>query len=78
MQTQEKLQQLFRMVFEDADLQVSDTMTANDVEKWTSLTHLVMIDRVEEEFKIKFSLKEIMKLKNVGDLINLINLKVNT
>ena len=33
---------------------------------------------VEEEFKIKLSLKEIMKLKNVGDLLNLINLKANT
>ncbi|MFN5317262.1 MAG: acyl carrier protein [Bacteroidia bacterium] len=78
MQTQEKLQQLFRIVFEDDKLQINDAMTANDVEKWTSLTHLVMIDRVEEEFNIKLSLKEIMKLKNVGDLLNLINLKVNT
>ena len=78
MQTQEKLQQLFRNVFEDAELQINEAMTANDVEKWTSLTHLVMIDRVEEEFKIKLSLKEIMKLKNVGDLLNLINLKANT
>jgi acyl carrier protein len=76
MQTQEKLQQLFRLVFEDAELQINESMTANDVEKWTSLTHLVMIDRVEEEFKIKLSLKEIMKLKNVGDLITLINLKI--
>jgi acyl carrier protein len=78
METQEKLQQLFRSVFEDAELQINDAMTANDVEKWTSLTHLVMIDRVEEEFKIKLSLKEIMKLKNVGDLLNLIHLKLNT
>jgi acyl carrier protein len=78
MQTQEKLQHLFRIVFEDDKLQINDAMTANDVEKWTSLTHLVMIDRVEEEFNIKLSLKEIMKLKNVGDLLNLINLKVNT
>jgi len=78
METKEKLQQLFRNVFEDTELQITETMTANDVEKWTSLTHLVMIDRVEEEFNIKLSLKEIMKLKNVGDLLNLINLKVNT
>lgn len=72
-----KLTDIFRNVFGDHQLQVEESMTAQDVEKWTSLTHLTMIDTVENEFGIKFKLKEILKLKNVGDLIQLIETKTS-
>lgn len=70
-----KLERIFRNVFDDQQLQLTETMTAKDVEKWTSLTHLTMIDTVEQEFNMKFKLKEILKLKNVGDLLGLIESK---
>ena len=47
-------------------------MTASDVENWDSLTHMFMITKVEEVFGIKFKLRELNKLKNVGDLCNTI------
>lgn len=72
-----KLTDIFRNVFGDYQLQIEESMTAQDVEKWTSLTHLTMIDTVENEFEIKFKLKEILKLKNVGDLIQLIETKTS-
>jgi acyl carrier protein len=76
MDTKEKLQEIFRKVFEDSELEIHDGMTANDVNNWTSLTHLIMIEMVEETFKIKLTLKELIKLKKVGDLVDLINQKV--
>ncbi|MFM7309375.1 MAG: hypothetical protein ACKOZY_02100 [Flavobacteriales bacterium] len=80
METEEiksKLEAIFRKTFEDEGLQIHESMTANDVEKWTSLTHLVMIDAVEREFSTKLLLKEILKLKNVGDLIRLLTVKTS-
>ena len=76
--TEARLEIIFRKIFEDSQLVISETMTAQDVEKWTSLTHLSMIDAVEREFNIKFKLKEILKLKNVGDLIQLVEAKLAT
>ncbi|NNC95044.1 MAG: acyl carrier protein [Chitinophagales bacterium] len=68
----EKLTGIFRKVFDNNSLEVTESVTANDVEKWDSLTNIIMVDEVEKEFGIKFKLKEIMKLRNVGDLITVI------
>jgi acyl carrier protein len=73
---QEQLQLIFRDVFKDPNLIINNEMNANQVNNWDSITHLVMISKVEETFKIKLKLKELIKLKNVGDLINLLNEKI--
>jgi acyl carrier protein len=50
-------------------------MTANDVEGWDSLSHVVLILAIENRFKIKFNNKELLTLKNVGDLLHSIESK---
>ena len=72
----EKLTVVFHEVFNDNSIVLSDEMTAKDVENWDSLTHMLMITKVEEVFGIKFKLKELNKLKMVGDLINTIETKL--
>lgn len=72
----EKLTAVFHEVFNDNTIVLSDEMTAKDVENWDSLTHMLMITKVEETFGIKFKLKELNKLKMVGDLINTIETKL--
>jgi acyl carrier protein len=49
--------------------------TASDVDGWDSLTHIMLIDRIEKHFSIKFKLMEIMKFKNVGDIVACIRKK---
>jgi acyl carrier protein len=71
----EKLTTIFRKVFDDETIVLSDQMTANDIGSWDSLSHMLMITQVENAFSIKFSLREINKLKNVGALIRLIESK---
>ena len=71
----EKLTAVFHEVFNDNTIVLSDEMTAKDVENWDSLTHMLMITKVEEVFGIKFKLKELNKLKSVGDLIGTIEAK---
>lgn len=72
----EKLTPIFHEVFNDNTIVIREDMTANDVENWDSLTHMLMITKVEETFGIKFKLKELNKLKMVGDLINIIETKL--
>lgn len=73
----EKLTAIFHEVFSDNTLVLCDDMTAADVENWDSLTHMMMITKVEEVFGIRFKLRELNKLKNVGDLCEIIMEKVN-
>lgn len=73
----QKLTPIFRNVFARPDLELSETLCANDVDSWTSLTHMTMIVMVEEAFDIEFKLRDIKKMKNVGDLIDVILSKIN-
>ncbi len=73
----EKLTEIFREIFNDNTLVISDDMTANDIEEWDSLSHIDMIFTVEEEFNIKITTKEISRLKNVGDLVTIIENKLD-
>lgn len=73
----EKLTLVFHEVFNDNTIVLRDDMTAADVENWDSLTHMLMITKVEEVFGIKFKLKELNKLKMVGDLISTIEVKLS-
>lgn len=72
----EKLTNVFHEVFNDNGIILRDDMTAADVENWDSLTHMLMITKVEEVFGIKFKLKELNKLKQVGDLISIVETKL--
>lgn len=72
----EKLTGIFHEVFGDEKIVLRDSLTANDVDSWDSLTHMLMITKVEEEFGIRFKLKELNKLQKVGDLIQTIESKL--
>ena len=76
MDIKDQLQHIFREVFEEPQLEITSEMTANDVAKWTSLTHMIMIEKTERHFNIKLTLKELIKLKKAGDLLSLIENKL--
>ncbi len=66
---------MFRKVFSDNSLVVTDELSALDVENWDSLSHMLLISEVETEFAIKFKLKDLNKMANVGDMIEIIRSK---
>jgi acyl carrier protein len=70
------LTDVFRTVFDQPELVLRDDMTAADVENWDSLNHIDLIVAIERKFKIKFTTREITGLKTVGDLAELIAMKV--
>lgn len=56
---------------------INEETIAPDVPGWDSLNHINIIVAVEQHFKVKFKSMEVLKLKNVGDLQRLVNLKLN-
>jgi len=76
MTTMEILNDVFRLVFDDDTIQISPEMTANDVDGWDSLSHVNLITAVESRFKIRFTQKELLTLRNIGDLYNTITAKI--
>jgi len=68
----EKLTPIFRTVFSEPDLEVTETLSAANVANWDSLTNMTMIVMVEEAFGIQFRLRDIKNMKNVGDMIDII------
>lgn len=70
-----RLNLVFAKVFDDPSLKIENWMTAKDIEGWDSMSHLQLIVSVEKEFNIKISGAEVMRLKNIGDLLELVNEK---
>jgi acyl carrier protein len=62
------LDQVFRKVLKRDNITLTETTTANDVEGWDSLTNMLLISEIEKTFQLHFSFREIVRLKNVGDL----------
>ena len=67
----EKLNEVFSDVF-DEDITVTAETTSADIEDWDSLTHITLISEVEDTFGIKFSMKDVLGMKNVGEMIDII------
>jgi acyl carrier protein len=65
-----QVQDIFRDHLEDDSIVLADETTANDVEGWDSLMHLQLIVAVENHFKIKFTSREILQWKNVGEMVS--------
>ncbi len=71
----EKLQPVFRDVFDDESITVTAETTAEDIDGWDSLEHINLINAVEQAFGIKFDMGQILTMKNVGEMAEIIRTK---
>lgn len=67
-----RLEALFRKVFRKPDLNLTRELTAQDVPGWDSITNTELLAEVESQFGIRFTLKEVRQMRNVGDLMDLL------
>lgn len=65
-----RIQDIFRDILDEENLNITEQSTAADVEGWDSLTHIQLVVGVESTFKIKFTSKEILSWKNVDEMID--------
>ena len=71
-----KLQEIFRDVFDDETIILKNETTQDDIEDWDSLAQINIIVAIKKDFKIDFSMEEIGKLKNVGEIVKKIEEKL--
>lgn len=71
-----QVQEIFRKVFRNEQIQITNSTSANDIEEWDSLTHMDLISTIESHFNIKFGLKDLARMNSVGILIEIIKSKL--
>ncbi len=72
----EVLNEVFRDVFDDESILVTDETTSEDIDDWDSLEHINLMVAIENKFNIKFNMGEITSFQNVGELMDSILSKV--
>lgn len=70
-----KLNEIFKLIFDDSFLKITRKTSAKDIEEWDSLAQIRLIATIEKKLKLRFSINEITNLKNVGEMVDLIEKK---
>ena len=68
----QKLNLIFRDVFDDDSIVVDRSTTADDIEDWDSLEHITLVAAVEKAFRVRFKMNEVSTMKNVGEMVDII------
>lgn len=71
------LNEVFQDVFDDETITVNDATTADDIEDWDSLEHINLVVAVENKFGVHFNMGQVNKMKNVGEMVDIILQQVN-
>lgn len=72
-----RIQDMFKDIFDDINIIVEESTTAENIEEWDSLNHITLISSIEHEFGIKFTLTEMTAMNDVGAMIDLIQSKLS-
>lgn len=71
-----KLNEIFREVLDNDEIELNDTTSADDIEEWDSLGQIQLTVAIEKAFGVKFKASEIIKWKNVGEMVDSIMSKI--
>ena len=72
-----ELREIFCDVFDRDEIELTPSTTADDIEGWDSLAHLRIMMSVERAFQVRFSAAEVAALRNVGDLAEMIAVRLS-
>lgn len=71
-QAKSRLTKVFQDVFDDDSIVLTDSTSARDIEDWDSLEHINLIGAVERAFKMRFTVREVSGMKNVGEMLDIV------
>ena len=72
----ENVNKSFTKILEHSNFELNENITANDVDGWESITHMMIITEIENTFNIKFKLMDLMNMDNIGHLITTIEKEI--
>ena len=67
-----RVTEIFHDVFDDTSIVLNDSTSADDIEGWDSLSHITLISEIEVAFGIRFSMEDIIRMKNVGEMLDIL------
>ncbi|MEL6820471.1 MAG: acyl carrier protein [Calditrichota bacterium] len=62
------IEEIFNECFDIETEKVTDELKYREIEKWDSLNHLKMTNRLEEVFDIELDMDEIIEMSSVGKI----------
>lgn len=68
----EALTPVFREVFDDDSIELTEETTAADIEEWDSVEHFNLISEIESRFRMRFQMREVSGMQNVGELAEIV------
>lgn len=68
----DKLNEVFRDVFDDDSIEVNERTVASDIEEWDSIHHIALLAAIEDEFDIEFSLQQTASMSDVSMMVDYI------
>ena len=71
-----QLTPIARAMLKDENLVLTDDLSAANVPTWTSLSFMMLLTEIENHFGFKFKMMEILKLQNMGAIIDSIQTNV--
>lgn len=71
----QKLEEIFRDVFDDDTIKLREQTVAADIEGWDSLQNIHILVAIEEEFGVRVTIEDAAKIENVGQMVDLIGRK---
>jgi acyl carrier protein len=74
--TLKQVEEIFRDQLDDESIKLTTETTTEDVDDWDSLTHIMLVVAIEKHFKIKFTSNEVLSWKNIGKMIECIQIKL--
>ena len=71
-----EIKEILFSVLGHENFEMTDELAAKDVDGWDSLSHMLIITEIEKKFEIRFKLKELNKLNNMGNILQLVGSKI--
>lgn len=75
MNIEQRVKQVFAELFEKELDEIENTLEMDDVKEWDSLMHIQLILALEKEFSIKFTTQQILDMKSIAAIIEIIQQK---
>jgi len=72
--TRDRVKQIFTKLFKD-EAEITDLTHSSDIKAWDSLNHMMLLNDIEMEFGIKFSLDEILSMQRFGEICQVVDQK---